>query len=410
MWRRPKQPCPSLFIDMNAYFATVEQEFRPDLRGRPIGVVAVMTDSTCCIAVSREAKACGLQTGTMVHEARRKCPDFIVVEARPPVYIEFHHRIKKAIERCVPIQSVGSIDEMTCRLIGQEGTVENATRIALNIKQAIRDDVGSWLTCSIGLAPNSLLAKMASDMQKLDGLVVIHPDELPQRLYPLRLDDIPGVGRQMLKRLNAAGIESISQLCACGEKDLDRVWGSVLGERLYHLLRGEDQLGPPTHRRTVGHSHVLPPDLRNDEAARAVLIRLIHKAAARLRNIEYWAGYLQLIIEYTGKRCWKTGARLGCCQDTLTLLEVFDELWKSRPKYQPYWVSVTLLDLIPDHCASLPLFSGEKQRIELSRSMDELNRKFGANTIYFGGMHDAQDTAPVRIAFTHIPDLKRELQ
>jgi DNA polymerase-4 len=115
-------------------------------------------------------------------------------------------------------------------------------------------------------------------------------------------------------------------------------------------------------------------------------------------------------VEYTGKRCWETGARLGCCQDTLTLLEVFDELWKSRPKLEPYWVSVTLLDLVPDQCVSLPLFREEKQRVELSRFMDQLNRKFGANTIYFGGMHEAQEAAPTRIAFTHIPDLDKELQ
>jgi len=214
----------------------------------------------------------------------------------------------------------------------------------------------------------------------------------------------------MLKRLHEAEIESMVQLYARDEKELSRIWGSIWGERIWHLLRGEDQAAGPTKRRTVGHSHVLPPAMRNDNAAHAVLIRLIHKAAARLRNIGYWAGSLHVAVEYTGKRCWETGARVGCCQDTLTLLEVFDELWKSRPRSEPYWVSVTLLDLVPDRCASLPLFRGEKQRVELSRFMDQLNQKFGSNTIYFGGMHEAQEAAPTRIAFTHIPDFKSELQ
>src|SRR6185312_6972897 len=115
------QPGPAmnwLFVDLNSYFASVEQQVRPELRGRPVGVVPAMVDTTCCIAASYEAKAFGVRTGTIVADAKKMCPDIVLVEGRHELYTEFHHKVVEAVETCVPVTAVCSIDEMACRLMG----------------------------------------------------------------------------------------------------------------------------------------------------------------------------------------------------------------------------------------------------------------------------------------------------
>ncbi|MGH9480975.1 MAG: DNA polymerase Y family protein, partial [Terriglobales bacterium] len=158
-----------LFLDLNAYFASVEQQERPELRGRPVAVVPLVTPNTVCIAASYEAKPFGVKTGVKIHQAQRLCPELMLVEARPRLYVEYHEAIVKAVESCVPIAHVMSIDEAACRLLGLERWLPNALAIAQAVKQAVRS-VGDTLRCSIGLAPNRYLAKVASDMQKPDGL------------------------------------------------------------------------------------------------------------------------------------------------------------------------------------------------------------------------------------------------
>lgn len=394
-----------LFMDMNAYFASVEQQVRPELRGKPVGIVAVNTDSTCCIAASYEAKKFGIKTGTIVGKARRMCPALRIVEARPALYVRYHHAIIAAVETCLHVDAVHSIDEMSCRLMGQEKQPERAAELARTVKVALRSRVGEYLRCSIGLAPNRFLAKVAADMQKPDGLTVINSEDLPARLYRLKLDDFPGIGPRMLRRLNSYGVHSVEQLCALSEKEMKEIWHSVVGQVWWQWLRGEDPPEAPTHRRTVGHSHVLPPDLRNDPAARAVLVRMIHKAAARLRRLRYWARQMSVQVDFMNDEWWQDGAKLGLCQDTLTMLEAFAEMWQRKPAGKPLKVGVTLFDLVSDESAAMPLFAAEQNRVHLAQTMDQLNERFGPHTVYFGSMYGAQNTAPMRISFTSIPDL-----
>ena len=118
-----------LFVDMNSYFASVEQDSRPELRGRPVAIVPMMADTTCCIAASYEAKAFGVKTGTIVADANRMCPEIVLVEARHEIYVDFHHRIVEAVESCLPVTAVLSIDEMACRLLGREGSTRYGEKI-----------------------------------------------------------------------------------------------------------------------------------------------------------------------------------------------------------------------------------------------------------------------------------------
>ncbi|HWT29062.1 MAG TPA: helix-hairpin-helix domain-containing protein, partial [Methylophilaceae bacterium] len=207
----------ALYVDFNSYFASVEQQERAKLRGKPVGVLPVMAETTCCIAASYEAKAFGVKTGTNVREARKLCPDIVFVEARPKLYIEYHHRLVEIVESCTHVERTLSIDEMVCMLTGSQQVRENALALADRIKQAISRQAGDHIRCSIGIGPNVFLAKLASNMQKPDGCVVIEQHELPERLYPLQLRDFNGIGPRMAERLKRQGITTVRQLC-----DLDR--------------------------------------------------------------------------------------------------------------------------------------------------------------------------------------------
>ncbi len=357
-----------LFVDMNAYFASAEQEARPELQGRPVAVAALMVETTCCIAVSYEAKACGVKTGMLVGQARRLCPSLIVVEARPPYYVRLHHKIVKAIETVLPIDAVKSIDEMACRLTAWQQEPSTALALAKEVKQAIRSHAGKTLCCSVGLAPNRFLAKVASDMRKPDGLTMIRRSDLPNRLHALQLNDLPGIGPQMLRRLNQRGITSVTQLCRLSKEDLRDIWSGIVGVRWWHWLRGDDLPEPPTRRATVGHSHVLPPELRNDAGARSVAVRLLHRAAARMRRLEYYTGSFSVAVFNIGAdRGWEGTAKLGHCRDTSTLLAVLGELWSHRPQDGiPLRVAVALFDLAAASSVPRSLFEEDRQRDRLA--------------------------------------------
>ena len=296
-----------LFVDMNSFFASVEQDARPELRGRPVGIVPMMADTTCCIAASYEAKAYGVKTGTEVAEAKRLCPGLVLVEARHKLYVEYHYRIVEAVESCLPVTAVLSVDEMACRLMGRERPLLAAMELGRRVKARILERVGPMMRSSVGLATNRYLAKVASDMEKPDGLVALPLDILPYALRQLALRDLPGIGSRMEKRLKAQNIHTMDDLLALDCERAGERWGSVLGERLWHWLRGEDfDMDEPEHLKSMSHQHVLAPEMRTPEKAWAVAHKLLHKAAMRMRAADLWAGSIGLAIGFAVPRGEKT--------------------------------------------------------------------------------------------------------
>src|SRR5271169_2639220 len=265
-----------LFLDLNAFFASCEQQETPGLRGRPIIVVQTLTDSACAIAASYPAKRLGIKTGTLVREARRICADVIPVQARHRLYTDYHERILQAVDTCLPVEKVLSIDEMACRLMGTERQIAVARELALKVKRALREQVGECLTCSIGIAPNVFLGKVGSDLQKPDGLVVITKDNLPDVLLGLKLQDIYGIGKRMEERLHRAGILTVAQLWNATPFQLRRVWGGINGLLFHQMLHGVDiQPSSSRYSKSIGHQHVLEPDLRTNKGARSFAQHLL---------------------------------------------------------------------------------------------------------------------------------------
>lgn len=419
-----------LHIDLNSFFASVEQQLHPEYRGKPVAVVPTMADTTCCIAASYEAKAFNVKTGTQVGEAKKMCPGIILVEGDHTEYAKYSKAINDAVDLVCPVAHNPSIDEMCCELIGREQEPPRARRIALDIKQSIYKNVGEALRCSIGMAPNRYLAKIASDMQKPDGLIGLLPSQLPRAVAHLDLRDLPGVGARTEARLQAKGITTMEQLLALDRTGMHTLWNSVWGDRMYHWLRGGvtgDDGATVTGdvQKSLGHSHVMAPEFRTDEGAWAIANKLLHKAAMRLRMEKFYTGSMSIVIRYQLTReqaermkskrhfsgikqsGWGMEARFRQCQDTLTLLEAMRGMWQRRPQGEefrrPFFVGVTLRDLVPENEHQQELFGDPDNRTQLSATMDKLNLKYGHTTLHFGSMLPARESAPTRIAFTQIP-------
>ncbi len=399
-------PLRYLFVDFNAYFASVEQQLDPRLRGKPIAVVPTDADTTSCIAASYEAKKYGVKTGTLVREAKKMCPGLICIAARHLHYIEYHNRLVEAVDSCIPVLKIMSIDEMVCELTGSQQQREKAVALAHQIKSTIREKVGECLRCSIGIAPNIFLSKTGSDLQKPDGLVVIEPKDLPQCLLKFELRDIYGVGKRMEARLRENGINTVLDLWNASKEKLHTVWGGIEGERLYDNLRGETVFSPPTHKSQVGHSHVLAPDYRTEEKAYAVLHRLLQKAAYRLRTYELLTSAMVVKIKYMNGARWRDEIRFTETQDTVQLIDALTTMWERKPPIHgtPLKVAVTLFNLSEEKSKTLELIPYGRSSPELNAAIDKINRIYKKNTVYFAGAHEALHSAPMRIAFTHIPD------
>jgi len=401
---RPLRPeLEVFFIDMDAYFASVEQLDAPERSGKPLAVTPVLAPTGCCIACSYEARAFGVRTGCCVRDARKACPDIAIVQARPDRYIQIHHQVLDAIDTVLPVTEVESIDECWCRLLANERAADTVRQLARGVKEAIRARIGP-LSCSIGVGPNRLIAKTASALDKPDGLTLLPRASLPGQLRELRLTDLPGVSKGVNRRLRAAGVHSIEDLYARSPEQLRHAWGSVLGIYWWHWIRGDWLDGPPTRRRTVGHQHVLAPEYRTTERARGVSLRLLSKAAQRMRSLNYVATRLSLWIELLDRGSWKDWAPVSRTDDTVELHRVLRTLWRDAPGAAVLQVGVRLEGLEPAS-AQLPLFPGERARRDLMRAIDIINRRAGADTIYIAAMHHERKTAPRRIPFGAPPDL-----
>jgi DNA polymerase-4 len=408
-----------LYLDLNSYFASVEQQLNPELRGRPVVVAPVMTDSTSAIAASYEAKAYGIRTGTKIWEAKAMCRDLVVVPGRHDEYVRFHHKMIEEVNRHVPVTNVCSIDEVACRLMDNENSPAAAADLAAAIKAGLAANVGTCLTASIGVASNRLLAKMAADMKKPDGLTILTDEVRRARLERLPLSDIPGVGRAMEKRLAAAGLVTMAQLLAMSAGEAKHAWGSVWGGRLHRLLQGHEVADVPTVRRSIGHSHVLGPEKRPLPIARLVARRLAMKAGTRLRRADSRAGWLGLFVkgEARGTK-WKAGVKLPQVMDSISLVEAVEGLWARMAAEFPHrrllQVGVVLAELSAASSAQADLFDGDallcartdQRRLALSAAMDKMNQRFGRDAVTLG--HDADGATRSRgpaIAFTRIPEL-----
>lgn len=411
-----------LFLDLNSFFASVEQQENPLLRGKPVAVVPVETDATCAIAASYEAKQYGISTGTPIYEAKAMCPELVCVLADHQRYVDYHHRILAEVDKHLPVFKVESTDEMSCQLMGRECEESYAVALAERIKMGIRTHVGDGIRCSVGVSTNRFLAKLATDLKKPDGLTVLRPEEVLGRMRDAPLSSLCGVGKNMHRRLLGAGIGDMETLWRATPEQLRAVWGGVEGERFWYKLHGFELPETEVIPRTIGHSHVLAPQWRSLDNARIVAQRLLQKAASRLRRKQYYARKLVLGVrlESGGKRVGQAVMPPLC--DTMGLQKIMLHLWQelglnddSDERVKKIGLSFVDITSTAKVTQQLDMFAmpqdahvqacAAKER--LSRAMDTLNQRYGRDSVVQGFVPDAVRVfSGTKIAFTRIPDVQ----
>lgn len=413
-----------LFVDFNAYFASVEQHDDPALRGRPVIVTPLASEHSGAIAASYEAKALGISRGTTVIEARKLCPGIAIRPARHDRYVAVHHRLMEEIERHLPVARICSIDECVCRLDPKEADITAAKAKALEIKRGIRDNVGPALRCSIGLASSHLLAKLASELEKPDGLTAILTHRLPGALADLPLRSIPGIGQGVSARLDRAGVRDFTALWNLAPKQARAIWGSVQGERFLYALHGHDvpETGEP-EKRMIGHSRVLSGAHRSPAGARIVARALLLKAASRLRHYGLYAGSLSLSVKAVPEGRMSFEARFRATRNSWRFLEELDALWQEmrvrlealtrrRGYAVPRLAQATVyLHGLSDTPPERDLFvDPEIDRTDgigaaLWERIDGLNRRYGAPKVMLASQRGLDlNYLGVKIAFSRVPD------
>lgn len=377
-----------------------------------------MAESSCCIAASYEAKRFGVKTGTGIREARILCPGIAIVESKPAEYVKVHHRIIEAVESCIHVEAVLSIDEMWAWLPLNWREPDFVRELGRKIKETVTREIGDSVKVSVGAGPNRYLAKMASKMGKPDGLFIIQDHELPAILHSLELRDLTGIAKNMEARLHAAGIHTVRELCAAPKQVLHGVWGGVLGNRLWHLLQGDVMPDLVSARKSIGHSHVLPPDCRAPDKAWPIACKLLHKACERLRSHSLLTGSLTLQLSFLRDVAWTPEVRFSETDSTFALIRMLQRLWSDRPnpRAELIQVAITLTRLIEHGNHTPDLFQGmvadamseNDKRLRLDDTIDQLRARYGRHVVYFGTVQDSRQAAPMRISFTHIPDLRLE--
>lgn len=406
-----------LYLDFDGFFASVEQQARPALRGKPIGIVPFDgTIHTCVIACSKEAKAMGVKNVMKLGEAKKLCPELTLVPQSPDLYRRAHNALIAEINSVIPITAVKSIDELCCKLEAKD--ILAPLELAAKIKAAISEGVGRYVTCSIGFAANRNLAKLACKMDKPNGTTIWPPEIMPAPLYKVPFDDVSGIGTSMQRRLAAAGIHDVKSLMAIQPKHARKIWGNVHGEKLWYSLHGYDVKAAKSKRGMFGHGRVLPPELRTYKGAYDCSRILLVKAARRMRREKFNAGTVHLWLSLRerrkkGESSWTIKHKLYASSDDQACLKALDAAWgharKSIPsKYHIVRLGVTLGDLSPLNSRQLDLLLDddvERQKWEsLTTAIDDLNSKYGKSLVTMGPwVLPAGGNLGGKISFTRIP-------
>ena len=379
----PPPPRAILHIDMDAFFASVEQRDHPEYRGKPLlvggdgprGVVA---------AASYEARKYGCHSAQPMSIAKRNCPHAIIVSGRHADYRAVSKQLFEILQRFSPAIQPISVDEAFLDVTGSTHLFGSPTDIAIEIRRLVKAELN--LTCSVGVAPNKFLAKLASDMDKPDGLTVIDADKIQQNLDPLSVSLLWGVGPSTQRKLESLGIRTVRQLRNMPIQTL-RARFADLGEHLWRLAHGIDDRPVRIDKgaKSISHEHTFETDLADLDELRALLARQAQDVASRLRKHERFARTISIKVRFGDFETITRSTTLESqTNETKVIHEsaraLFDQ-WSQR--FQPVRLLGVALSQLTDSPASAGLFdaqSNEKNRA-VDRAADAITNKFGKGTL-----------------------------
>ena len=373
-----------IHVDLDAFFASVEQLDNPELKGRPVIVGGSIKERGVVSTASYEARAFGVQSAQPIARARKLCPQGVFLRVRMDRYREISRRVLKILSFCTPKVEPASIDEAFLDITGCEKLFGKAEDIAREIKTRIKTEVG--LTCSLGVAPNKFLAKVASGMQKPGGLVIVKDNEKESFLANLPVGKIWGVGKVTQRELQQMGIYTIRQLGELSFSELQKTFGRI-GARLYNLSHGIDRTPVLTDRKikSMSSETTFPHDISERKVLEKTLYELSVKVSKRLRNKGLEAKSIQLKVRFSD---FTTFTRSHTYREATNLTEF---IWQRAKELLDKKVDlssrkVRLIGLAVFNLGAqrqMELFVPEKmQRLEVA--LEKIEKKYGIRGIRKG--------------------------
>lgn len=392
-----------MHIDLNSAFATTEQQAHPSLRGKPMGVTNRLSKECCVIAASYEAKALGIKVGTRLSEARAICPEFVMLETDAPKYHKVYEKLITIMKDYSPKIKMKSIDEGVIDFHGLEPILKGRSleNIGYEIKQRVSDDIGDYMKINVGIAPNRFLAKQAAGWHKPNGLDVLDHRNLVDYYKQINLTDISGIAERNAARLNSFGIFTPLEFLNASEFALKKqVFKSINGHYWYRRLRGFEIDDYETNLGMVGRQWVIKDPTKNEPYLLSCLSYLCETVGAKLRfrsvearGICVWVSYRNGEF-YSNKRMFKT--------TFYTNQEVYRramELFNMRPKGTATTMGIYCYGLEPSKASQLGLFEDVAKLGDLTKSMDEINERFGMFTVHLAGTLDGKQVIKQKIPF-----------
>ena len=379
-----------LHVDMNAYFASVEQAANPFLRGKPIAVGGGAGGKRSVVAAcSYEAKARGVDNAMPAWEALKICPELIMVAGDMNKYIYTSAEIIKIFKGYTDLVEVFSIDESFLDVTLTKDRFGGEIAIAREIKRRIRERF--HLTCNIGIGPNKLLAKLAGELKKPDALIILRTEDIPEKIKDVKVSKLCGVGRKLEQYLAEMGIKTCGDLHRCPREKLVKRFGLVYGEHLWQMGQGKDDspVAPSSSRedaKSMGHSYTLPGFTSNMNEVKGYLLRLAEQVGRRLRRDHYKGNIVQVSLGFGGYQFWGKQRKVeDYLDDGYEVYKVADKLIDIGLRTLDVgrgvrFVGVSVSGLIHniDQVSLLPQREGNKM---LLKAVDEVNDRYGEFTV-----------------------------
>lgn len=382
-----------LYVDLNSCFATTEQQARPKLRGKPVGIVNRIAKHATIIAASIEAKTLGIKVGMRIEEAKTLVPNIIFAETEPSKYIYVHNKLKAILESYSPNVLMKSIDEGLVDLSEAGKSIRDKTprELALEIKERLRAEVGGYMKCNVGFSYNRFLAKLAGELHKPDGMDCITFDNIHEVFSHLKLTDLPGINKRVERRLKAYNINTPLDLLDAKEETLRvQVFGSIEGTKWYFRLRGVETDERVESTKTIGRQFVLPPESKPEEV-RMRLAHLCEDVGYRLRSQKLYARgiYIWTVFNMNEhsfamhKNFLKDSTFSSNTEITEYAKNLYDAIIKESKSNNPRIIGVTLYKLKDTETKQLSFDHEKTEKAEkISKVIDEINQRFGTRTIH----------------------------
>ena len=376
-----------MHIDLNSCFATVEQQARPMLRGRPVAIVNRRTEHTMIVTASYEAKAMGVQLGMRLRDAKKLCPKLVGLESDPPKYKYVYHQLMRIMSDYSAHVRMKSIDEGVIDFSQAPEAIckRDLVEIGHEIKQRLKDEIGCWMRCNIGISTNRFLAKTAASLHKPDGLDVLTSHNIREVFSELELRDLTGIARANEARLNAVGIYTPLAMLDTSTESLHVAFKSILGEVWHQRLRGWEVDDIDYDLKSCGRQYVLdsPRLSRGEKLAR--LHSLVEGVGAKLRSNNKAARGVKLYTRRYSGGSWKAHelAPLPFYSDA-AIWTIVQRLFAGAPS-DISMIAVTCYHLHDDATDQLSLFGDQLARERhMTWAIDEINARWGERTIHSG--------------------------